>query len=187
MILSFGVKLFFKKTLALCSARATALCEALGMHGLLVAQVDKAIRHCLVQTMLGRDRYVDTLIMCCVYAVGRVYTKNMEAHAYQQHQQEQQHQQQEQQHQQQEDGGGVTPPPQEITFKDIIAEYRKLTSYDTTTWDSFRSVAVAKGQRTNIIEFYNNVFVPEMDHIVGQLQLDLALVRSPLLTVSACE
>lgn len=160
-MLSNGVKLFFKKTLALCSVRAAAICEALGMHDVLLAQVERAIRYCLVQTRLGCDRCVDTLLMCCIVAVGRLYAKSLGE-------------------------SDAAPPPrlQEITFNEVIGHYRNLTASDTSAWQTaFRGVLLANGQHSHIIDFYNQFFVPEMDEFIRKFQMEYAHAHVLLLTV----
>lgn len=154
--LRYGIKLCFKKALALCSQRAGELCVLLGMHELLQAQVEKTLAYCLVETTLCRDRHIDTLLLCAIYAVARVYAKCAEQ-------------------------GGL----QEITFKEVIDHYRRMKHYETLHSDAVRNVLLADGARSNIIDFYNSLFVPELDAFVVQFQQEFVQLHTPLVTPRA--
>lgn len=69
---SFGTKLFFRKIVALVSLRVKLLCNSLGMAFLIQTQICKTVMHTLLRTQLCADRHLDQIILCSVYAVGKV-------------------------------------------------------------------------------------------------------------------
>lgn len=138
---SFGTKLFFKKMVVLCSHRVEQLCTALGLNTLVQSQVCKTFLHCAVKTMLCFDRHIDQILLCCVYAVGKVYFRAV--------------------------GPSVA---QEISFKEVISQYKNLPHYQRLGHYVFRDVLMGNGKKGSIIEFYNQVFITEMDEYVLKFQ-----------------
>ncbi len=143
--LSFGAKLFFRKISALVARRVDQLCSGLGMAFLIQSQICKTAMHAVLRTQLCFDRHLDQIILCAVYAVGKVYWKT---------------------------AGSVLTGGQEITFKEIITCYKTLPHYTRLTPGIYRDVLISGDKRGSIIEFYNQLFVPELDEFVLRFQAD---------------
>ena len=153
--LSFGVKLFFKKIGALVGRRVEHICGALGMMGRIQAQINKTVLHCLVQTLLCFDRHLDQIVLCSIYAVSKVYFRAV---------------------------GSSLPGTQEVSFREILAQFKLSPHYLRLGHYVFRDVSLGADKRSTIIEFYNAVFVPEMDSYVlgfqGEYQNILGLPQA---------
>jgi hypothetical protein len=157
--LSFGLKLFFRKITALVTRRVEQLCSALGMAFLIQSQICKTVLHTLVKTSLPFERHLDQLIMCAVYAVGKVYWKSV--------------------------GAAAAGEVHEITFREIILCYKALPHY---TWQSpsvFRDVLISGDRRGSVIDFYNQLFVPELDEFVLRFQAEYShILGTPLALIT---
>ncbi len=142
---SFGTKLFFRKISVLVSLRVKLLCQSLGMAFLIQSQICKTVMHTLLRSQLCFDRHLDQIILCSVYAVGKVYWKAA--------------------------GSSITGS-QEITFKEIVSCYKSMPHYQRLSPAIFREVLMADGSKNSIIEFYNQLFVPELDEFVLRFQTE---------------
>lgn len=140
---SFGTKLFFRKISGLVALRVKLLCNSLGMAFLIQTQICKTVMHTLLRTQLCFDRHLDQIILCSVYAVGKVYWRA---------------------------AGSAISGSHEITFKEIVACYKAMPHYQRLSPAIFREVLMADGSKNSIIEFYNQLFVPELDEFVLRFQ-----------------
>jgi hypothetical protein len=140
---SFGSKLFFRKISSLIQLRAKTLCNLLGMAFLIQNQICKTVLHTLLRTHLCVDRHLDQMILCSVYAVGKVYWRVA--------------------------GSSITGA-QEVTFKEIVTCYKSMPHYARLSPAIFREVLMADGTKASIIDFYNQLFVPELDEFVLRFQ-----------------
>ena len=158
--LSFGAKLFFRKISTLINRRVEQLCNGLGMAFLIQGQICKTAMHAILKTRLCFDRHLDQIILCSIYAVGKVYWKS---------------------------AGVTVAGAQEITFKDIVACYKTLPHFSRLTAQIFREVLLADGSKASIIDFYNQLFVPEMDEFVLRFQAEYGQIlgTQPLVTPRA--
>ena len=70
---AFGM--FFRRVLSHTAHRVVEICESLEMSEQIREHIWEAVKHALSEhTELLRNRHLDTLILCCIYAVSKLYS-----------------------------------------------------------------------------------------------------------------
>lgn len=164
-ILSYGVKLLLKKGLALCAQNAKQLCDELGMHSILLAQVMKTISYCLAKTELCRDRHLDTILLCSVFAVAKGYHESLIRRV---------------------EVASTFPVGQEIKFREILSQYNRMVadaSEKKMVVHGRILLSEGKSEYGDIIAFYNQCFIPEMSNFVCEFQQEFQSLSSTLVNI----
>ncbi|CAI5735812.1 unnamed protein product [Hyaloperonospora brassicae] len=152
------LRLFFRMVFTCAASRIHELCNMLGLDSADQNQIWTAVKECITSHQeLLRDRHLDLIILCNIYAVCKVSR-----------------------------GPDVSRAAATMSFKRLLACYRQLTrQFRTGTTLASASPLVssrnsegvthdivldAKGSRGDIIKFYNRCYITSMKSFILQFQ-----------------
>jgi len=150
---SHSLELFFRKVLQLARLRCKELCTSLGLDNVLQPvwqSIQQAIRS---EWQLMYNRHLDQLVMCSIYGVCRV--KKLP-----------------------------------VTFKGIIEKYKQMPHAHTHLYrhvdlsvfyficDNSNPQESQHGQAGDIIQFYNDLYIPAMKSFIMQFAAQMPLMQT---------